>query len=507
MHYKVLLVGVSEYLNTNEDLPVCAQDVIFLTNTLVKHLGIPSNAITSMSGKVTKADFDQSFSEFLKRPADTSIFYFTGHGTVNDAGHCLCLSDRIAVTNILIENMAKSSGSSLIIIDSCCSGEAKPHPALERAVDSACGTGCAVIASCGPKEASWSVPNTTMSVFTALLCDALRFSYSFTQGMKSLDSVERLLRHYLKRWNEKNPELSQHPVIRHDMQGTLLFPDPAFIPYVQITTPTLKSEIYSIEKVEPLHSSKHKRYSVKVLLSHDPGLADLSSPVSEIVDFAKKQQVFTSERQENYFSSKKVTHVFVSLFLSQMDLTHNITKYQLIWVDESLDRTHWHKGEGVLLNDCWITETPMYDLLHEHIENNQLDDAKATDIVIDLFERVDSLGKKVFNNFDEYLNRLISEEELIRFFHSYIPESEELIKCSMDLGYADEFHEKLIGSVTGLTGSLERIINFYTAEKCLQANTRNREQWAFGVRDTYSQDFYSFKERLTAIRTNQTSNE
>lgn len=499
MQYKTLLVGVSEYRDNIGNLPNCVQDVAYLANTLIDHLAVPADAITRLTGKIIRTDFDRAFTRFLEEPADVGIFYFSGHGSSNNTvGHCLRLTDQPAVTDHLIRDAAKSVDSLIVIIDSCYSGSSKPYAALEDAINNACGAGCAVFASSSPDEYSWVTPETTTSVFTYHLCTALSLGYMRTEGMTSLDSVERVLRTSLEKWNDRNPKHTQHIVIRHDMSGTLFFPDPTFTPYLPSKPIMLTTETFSVADVESAHIGMNKRYRIKVLLSQNCDLESIGSIAPEIVHFAKNQQVFRIKRQEDLLRQVATTYVFVFIYPSKMDLIHNNVKYRLIWVDDAQDKEHWYQDKGILINDCWIIEDSSYEFLHAHTENNQISDEEAFGLVVNLFERIDSLGKRMLYDFDEYLNYMKTEDELIEAFRSYIPEKEELLQESMNLGYADSPYEKLINTTIGLVGDLSDIILFYTADAFLQRSTDNRKRCVFDVRARYFHDYRLFKDQMTA---------
>lgn len=135
---KALIIGVSDYeRNPNfVSLQICKNDCISMYETL-KEAKFTIHDSHRISGKVDKKTMEESIVNFFRKdvvPNDTLLFYYTGHGYVDEYGEgYFCTSDIDAHLpelngvkfKFLTEEMNKSlSQKKIAILDCCNSGEA-----------------------------------------------------------------------------------------------------------------------------------------------------------------------------------------------------------------------------------------------------------------------------------------------------------------------------------------------------------------------------------------------
>src|SRR5687767_4671595 len=90
-----ILVGVDDY--PASPLSGCVNDAMQMTALLARHHDDSPNfeckTIVTPKDKVTRASLKEAVEDLFKRPADVALFFFAGHGTVNNLGGYLVTQD------------------------------------------------------------------------------------------------------------------------------------------------------------------------------------------------------------------------------------------------------------------------------------------------------------------------------------------------------------------------------------------------------------------------------
>jgi uncharacterized caspase-like protein len=124
---------------------------------------------------VTKRDLKRAARELFADDADIALFYFAGHGYIEDTGGFLCSSDCEAGDDPLSELMALANGSpaknKVIVLDSCHSGivaQRGDGKGLAEIKD-----GMTILTASTANQYAKEVPGGGAGVFTNLFVDAL----------------------------------------------------------------------------------------------------------------------------------------------------------------------------------------------------------------------------------------------------------------------------------------------------------------------------------------------
>ncbi len=137
---RALLVGIDEY--SFAPLAGCVNDVRAMERLLARNTdGSPNfdvRALTAPQGTVTRAILREHVEQLLEKPADVALFYFSGHGTVNNLGGYLVTQDAakydegVALTEVLTTINRSPVHEVVVLLDSCHSGALGSLPAIEN---------------------------------------------------------------------------------------------------------------------------------------------------------------------------------------------------------------------------------------------------------------------------------------------------------------------------------------------------------------------------------------
>ena len=130
-----IVIGVSEYLDTQNNLPGCQKDAELIYNILNKTSKY--SEILYLNEKQPSAKVKERITEFIsnntKNKIDELVFYYTGHGEFNNDEFYFLLSDyaqekrkQTSLQNEEVDNLVKTLKPELVvkIIDACQSGKA-----------------------------------------------------------------------------------------------------------------------------------------------------------------------------------------------------------------------------------------------------------------------------------------------------------------------------------------------------------------------------------------------
>lgn len=308
---KAFVVGVSNYTfnNGNNDLPFCKNDIKAVNNALVEGLNVESENILILGtlGKVTKSSFEYNFEEFCKglKEDDTLIFYFSGHGLNIEDKHYLVLSDIIIETSKIINILENvKCKNKIIFLDCCYSGNFNINHNLDfdvrKTVSEFEGKGYAILASSNSKQVSYSHPEfcenpeTSISLFTYFLCEAIKDKYLIKEGKITLKSIVDRVFFSLDIWNRNNDDIIQNPIFRSNIGGTIFFEVEEFEPFISENIYE-ETDKYIIYKVEPVHTGTEKRYCIRVILKGMNSFEKIGEIASEIKEKVKSAEIYSNE--------------------------------------------------------------------------------------------------------------------------------------------------------------------------------------------------------------------
>jgi Caspase domain len=132
---KALLVGIDHYEHI-KGLSGCVNDAHAVKSMLDRHADGSVNFGTRLlvcSGPgdlVTKKDLKTAVRELFADDADIALFYFAGHGYIEDTGGFLCAADcesgddGLSLNEVMVLANGSSAKNKIIVLDSCHSGVA-----------------------------------------------------------------------------------------------------------------------------------------------------------------------------------------------------------------------------------------------------------------------------------------------------------------------------------------------------------------------------------------------
>lgn len=178
------------------------------------------------NGFVSMQSFVSTLMNFrsLLQPDDTFLLYLSGHCSKT----AFCLSDgAVSLTSLQKVLESLPARSRILILDACHAGMIDPSdPAeisLQESLEQFNGKGCALLASCASYEVSRSGSSAMPSLYTAAVHYALLSQTVLDKSSWSLYELSRRIQDLMEGWNEQHPELSQQPIFRFHMGGTLWF--------------------------------------------------------------------------------------------------------------------------------------------------------------------------------------------------------------------------------------------------------------------------------------------
>lgn len=176
---KALIVGIDHY--PNAPLQGCVNDANRMHKLLAQHHdGAPNfdciKLVSSSKQKIKRAALRQQLQRLFADNSEFVLFYFAGHGIVNNFGGYLVTQDAEAndegVAMLDLLSLANQSQASevAIILDCCHSGEIGVIKALENA-QAHLGEGVSILTAAQSNEAASEEDGS--GLFTTLICEGL----------------------------------------------------------------------------------------------------------------------------------------------------------------------------------------------------------------------------------------------------------------------------------------------------------------------------------------------
>jgi hypothetical protein len=181
---KALIVGI-DYYETIGSLYGCVNDARAVKAVLERHgnagadmnFATPQLLVAPASNQVvTKKALRDAVGELFADDADIALFYFAGHGYVDDTGGFLCASDSeggddgLALADVMTRANNSKARNKIIILDSCHSGQAgnrSTQPTVSEIAD-----GVTILTASTATQ--YAEEDNGSGLFTGLLVDALK---------------------------------------------------------------------------------------------------------------------------------------------------------------------------------------------------------------------------------------------------------------------------------------------------------------------------------------------
>lgn len=202
---KALVVGINNY--PNNPLRGCVNDASALSTLIERHGdGSPNFSVRLSTDVTTKSDLMGQIKELFSGDCDTALFYFSGHGHLNELGGYIITPDHqehdigISMDQILtLANQSKVKDK-IIILD-CCNSGAFGSPALSNGGSTHISDGVTILTASKNDQSAVEVGG--HGVFTSLLLSALQGGAADLRGHITPGSVYSHIDQALGPWQQR----------------------------------------------------------------------------------------------------------------------------------------------------------------------------------------------------------------------------------------------------------------------------------------------------------------
>ncbi len=203
-----LLVGIDEY--SSAPLAGCANDAKRIHSVLCRHHdnspNFDSRLLTAPGEKVTRASLKRAVEDLFRRQSDVALFFFAGHGTVNNLGGYLVTQDAtmydegLSMNDLIILANNSPARERIIILDCCHSGALGQLPIVDNET-ALMKEGVSILSACRESEAS--VEDGGGGLFTSLVYDALDGGAADVCGKVTVAGIYTYVDEALGGWDQR----------------------------------------------------------------------------------------------------------------------------------------------------------------------------------------------------------------------------------------------------------------------------------------------------------------
>lgn len=245
---KALIVGIDHYVSIS-DLHGCVSDAHDVKAALERHADGTLNfanpqllAGASQTQAVSKRDLKDAVRQLFADDSEIALFYFAGHGFVDDTGGFLCASDSVdgddglPLADVMVLANTSKARNKVIILDSCHGGVAG-NSALTKDLAQIT-DGITILTASTESQYAMEGADGVGGVFTSLLVDALNGAAANLVGDVTPGSVYAHIDQSLGPWAQRpvfktnvktfvSLRKAEPPISLADLQSlTTLFPAP-----------------------------------------------------------------------------------------------------------------------------------------------------------------------------------------------------------------------------------------------------------------------------------------
>lgn len=302
---KALIVGIDHY-DYIGDLSGCVNDAHAVKAILERHADNTVNFTTprlmtssSAGSPVSRRDLKDAVKElFSDDSADIALFYFAGHGYIEDTGGYLCATDTrdgddgLALSEVMTLANGSPAKNKVIILDSCHGGIVATNPGATFAEIS---DGTTILTASTATQYAMETPGGGSGVFTTLFVDALGGAAANLLGDVTPGSVYAHVDQSLGPWG------GQRPVFKTNVKS--------FVSLRTATPPIALDDLHSLTKLFP-----RQDYDFPLDPSYEPERTDAQKADPSLVppDIAKNTVFSLLQRlvKVNLVSPKGETHMW-----------------------------------------------------------------------------------------------------------------------------------------------------------------------------------------------------
>ena len=200
-----LTVGIDQY--PTAPLRGCVNDAAAVADILVFNGNGSANfAVRRAMNVASQASLKAMIAELFEREMDTALFYFSGHGFLNETGGYIVTPDHrqydegVSMDEILVLTARSKIRNKIIILD-CCHSGTFGSPQLGGGTTAHITEGMTILTASRSSEESIEVNG--HGVFTNLLLDALRGGAADLLGQITPGSVYAYIDQALGPWDQR----------------------------------------------------------------------------------------------------------------------------------------------------------------------------------------------------------------------------------------------------------------------------------------------------------------
>ncbi|MBL4749596.1 MAG: caspase family protein [Amylibacter sp.] len=210
MSRKALIVGI-DYYDSGSNLYGCVNDAHRVNSSLARNsdgtvnFSVELLTATAQDSMVTKKELKDQVRELFSTKEEVSIFYYSGHGFIDDLGGYLVTSDAgegddgLSLNELIAIANKSPAENRIIVLDSCHSGIAgNPKPD-----DTTTSIGVGVTILTASSQSQYAMEENDEGVFTSLFVDALNGSAANLVGDISPASIYAHIDQSLGPWVQR----------------------------------------------------------------------------------------------------------------------------------------------------------------------------------------------------------------------------------------------------------------------------------------------------------------
>ena len=212
---KALVVGIDHYTDF-KSLTGCVNDAHLVAACLERNADeaktlnfqTPRLLVASDRQKIVKRGaLRDAVRELFADDADVALFYFAGHGHIDDAGGFLCASDcqsgddGLSLNDVMTFARGSEARNKIIILDSCHSGILGSRPGNNGTAEIS--EGMTLLTASTANQYAYESGATSQGVFTNLLVDALNGAAANLVGEITPGSVYAHIDQSLGTWAQR----------------------------------------------------------------------------------------------------------------------------------------------------------------------------------------------------------------------------------------------------------------------------------------------------------------
>jgi len=212
---KALIVGIDYYSDVST-LAGCVNDANAVAKMLARNADDSVNFQTprillaeSSFGPVSRRDLRDAIQALFSDDPEIALFYFAGHGYIDETGGFLCASDckdghdGLSLNEVISFAQGSKAKNKVIILDSCHSGIAGSRPGQHEI--SGIGDGMTILTASTDVQSAHEGADGSSGVFTNLLLDALHGAAANLVGDVTPGSVYAHIDQSLGPWGGQRP--------------------------------------------------------------------------------------------------------------------------------------------------------------------------------------------------------------------------------------------------------------------------------------------------------------